>query len=318
MKICAMEWESVCGSDLSFSEIEKMGKVSYHGKPAQNEIAALIGDAEILLCSKIHMTGEIMDACPNLKYIGLTATGYNNVDLDAASARGITVTNIPDYSSDAVAQMTFSYLLQFATNLRAYADSTERGDWTRAPLFCYYNEPLTELCGKTLGLFGLGSIGKKVARIGEAFGMKILYHARGKKDLPYEFVSREELFRRSDFLSLHAPATPETEKVVCLENLKKMKPSAYVINTARGALVCEADVRQAQENGLIAGFAADVLEYEPQREDCPLIGAKNCILTPHIAWAPKETRIRLIGILKDNLAAYLAGNPQNVVNSPNS
>lgn len=318
MKICAMEWESVCGSDLSFSEIEKMGEVSYHGKPAQEEIAATIGDAEVLLCSKVVMTGKIMDACPKLKYIGLTATGFNNIDLAAATARGITVTNIPDYSSDAVAQLTFSFLLQFATSLHAYAESTARGDWTRSPLFCYYKEPITELCGKTLGLFGLGSIGKKVARIGEAFGMKVIYHARKKKDVPYEFVSREELFARSDFLSLHAPATPETEKVVCRENLQKMKKTAYLINTARGSLVNEKDVREALDQGLIAGFAADVLEFEPQREDCPLIGAKNVILTPHIAWAPKETRQRLLGILKENLAAYLAGSPQNVVNSSHS
>lgn len=313
MKICACEWKSVCGDDLSFQEIEKLGEVSYYGKPSPEELPAVIGDSEVLLCSKIAVTSELLDACPNLKYIGVMATGYNNIDLAACRARGVTVTNIPDYSSDAVAQMTMTFILAFATNFEKYTASTARGDWTRSELFCYYPYPLTELGGKTLGLVGMGGIGEKVARLGEAFGMQVIYHTRNKKDSPREYVSLDELFARSDYVSLHLPLSPETERMICRENLRKMKKSAFLINTSRGGLVDEEALREALDQGVIAGFAADVLAVEPQRADCPLIGAKNCILTPHIAWAPKETRMRLIGILRDNLAAFLQGIAKNVV-----
>ena len=314
MKICAMEWKSVCGEDLSFAEFEKLGEVSYYGKPSPEEIPALIGDSEVLLCSKVVVTASLLDACPNLKYIGVMATGYNNIDLDACRERGVTVTNIPDYSSDAVAQHTMTFILAFATSLMDYTASTRRGDWTRSELFCYYPYPLTELGGKTLGLVGMGSIGEKVARLAEAFGMKVIYHTRNKKESEREYVSLDELLSRSDFVSLHLPLSAETEKMICDETLAKMKKSAFLINTARGGLVDEAALRKALEEGVIAGFAGDVLTVEPQSEDCALIGAKNCILTPHIAWAPKETRARLIGILRDNLVAFLNGNAQNVVN----
>ena len=313
MKICACEWKSVCGDDLSFQEIEKLGEVSYYGKPSPEELPEVIGDSEVLLCSKIAVTSELLDACPNLKYIGVMATGYNNIDLAACRARGVTVTNIPDYSSDAVAQMTMTFILTFATNFEKYTASTARGDWTRSELFCYYPYPLTELGGKTLGLVGMGGIGEKVARLGEAFGMQVIYHTRNKKDSPREYVSLDELFARSDYVSLHLPLSPETERMICRENLRKMKKSAFLINTSRGGLVDEEALREALDQGVIAGFAADVLAVEPQRADCPLIGAKNCILTPHIAWAPKETRMRLIGILRDNLAAFLQGIAKNVV-----
>ncbi len=314
MDIAFFEWESVCGSDLSPRALEDFGPVRYLDPPKPEEVASLIGDSPVVLCSKVKMTSEIMDACPNLRYIGLTATGYNNVDISAARERGITVTNIPSYSSDAVAQLTVTFLLQFATNLMAYASSTARGDWTRSKLFCYYPYPMTELSGKTLGLLGMGSIGQRVAKLGEAFGMRVIYHARSKKDLPYELVSLDTLFSQSDFLSLHCPLSSETEGIIGEENLARMKSGAYLINTARGGLVDEAALARALNEGKIAGFAADVLTTEPQRKDCPLIGAKNCILTPHVAWAPKETRARLFGILVENLRAYLAGEARNVVN----
>ena len=275
MKIAAFEWESVCGTDLNFKSLEALADLTYYGKPPQEEIAALIGDSDGILCSKIQMTADIMDACPNLRYIGLTATGYNNIDTVAAKERGIVVTNIPDYSSDAVAQMTMAYLLQFATNLILYDASTARGDWTRAKIFCYYPYPMTELAGKTLGLYGLGSIGKKVAKAAEALGMKVIYHARSQKDVPYEFVSREALFCRSDFLSLHCPLSEETAGLICEETLALMKPTAFLINTARGGLVDENALARALNKGALAGFAGDVLTVEPQSPDCPLIGAKT-------------------------------------------
>ena len=242
------------------------------------------------------------------------ATGYNNVDLAACRERGVTVTNIPDYSSDAVAQMTMTFLLNFATSFREYTASTQRGDWTRSELFCYYPYPLTELQGKTLGLVGMGSIGEKVARLAEAFGMKVIYHTRNRKDCEREYVLLDDLFARSDYVSLHLPLNGETEKLIGRDALSKMKRSAFLINTARGGLVDEKALATALSDGVIAGYAGDVLTVEPQSADCPLIGAKNCILTPHIAWAPKETRARLIGILRDNLEGYLRGNVQNQVN----
>ncbi|MBE6712127.1 MAG: D-2-hydroxyacid dehydrogenase [Ruminococcaceae bacterium] len=314
MKICACEWKSVCGDDLSFAEIEKLGEVSYYGKPSPEELPAVIGDSEVLLCSKVSVTPALLDSCPNLKYIGVMATGYNNIDLAACRERGVTVTNIPDYSSSAVAQMTMTFILALATSLEAYTASTARGDWTRSELFCYYPYPLTELEGKILGLVGMGSIGEKVARLAEAFGMKVIYHTRRKKECGREHVSLDALFARSDFVSLHLPLSAETEKLISRESLAKMKKSAFLINTARGGLIDEQALRDALDGGVIAGFAGDVLTVEPQSSTCPLIGAKNCILTPHIAWAPKETRARLIGILRDNLAAWLNGKAQNAVN----
>ncbi|MBR5295613.1 MAG: D-2-hydroxyacid dehydrogenase [Clostridia bacterium] len=314
MDICAFEWKSVCGEDLSYAPLEKFGKIRYYGRPEDKDLPEIIGESEAVLCSKVPFTASLMDACPNLKYIGVTATGYNNVDLQAAKKRGITVTNIPDYSSDAVAQMTLTFILQFATSFQKYTDSTARGDWTRSEIFCYYPYPLTELGGKTLGLVGMGNIGKKVARLAEAFGMKVIYTARSKKDLPYEYVSLDEVLERADYVSLHLPASAETEKMICRESLAKMKKSAFLINTARGALVNEEDMRTALDEGVIAGYGADCLTVEPQSENCPLIGAKNCLLTPHVAWAPKETRARLIGILAENLEKFLEGKPQNVVN----
>lgn len=314
MKLCAFEWESVCGNDLDFSSLEKHADISYYGKPSPEELPGIIGDSEGILLSKINVDEKLLDACPNLKYIGATATGYNNIDIAAAKKRGIVVTNIPDYSGDAVCQMTFSYILQFASSLMDYAASTARGDWTRAKIFCYYPYPLTELKGKVLGLVGMGSIGERVANVAEAFGMKVIYHTRNKKDTDREYVSLDELLSRSDFVSLHLPLSPQTEKLISRENLRKMKKSAYLINTARGGLVDEEALRQALDEGVIAGFAGDVLTVEPQSPDCPLLGAKNCILTPHVAWAPKETRQRLIDILCENLVAFINGKPQNVVN----
>lgn len=314
MKLCVFEIDSVCQKDLKKEELGAFGQVKFYSKPRPEEVAELIGDSDGVLLSKVRITDEILAKCPHLKYIGLTATGYNNVDTEACKRRGIVVTNIPAYSSDAVCQMTLSYILQFSTSLIAYDASTRRGDWKRSELFCYAPYPQTELRGKTLGLFGLGEIGGKVAKVAAALGMRVKYHCRTPKDVPYEFVSLEALFSESDYLSLHAPLTPETERVVNAETLSRMKKSAFLINTARGGLVDEVALAEALAKGRLAGFAADVLTVEPQSEDCPLFGLENCILTPHVAWAPFETRQRLYGILKENLAAFLAGKPQNVVN----
>ena len=313
MKICVFDRGTVWGDDLPVTELPELGDVRFFESVKPEEVAGIIGGDEIVLCNKTPMTRAVLEACPHLKYVGVMATGVNNVDLEAAKERGIRVTNIPGYSTDAVAQLAMANVLQFATSLALYNESTERGDWQKAPAFTYFPYPLTELGGKTLGIFGMGAIGQRVAGLGAAFGMRVIYHSRTKKDLPYEFVSKEELFRQSDFLTLHCPLTPETAELVNEEALALMKKTAYLINTARGGVISESAVARALKEGRLAGFAADTLAKEPQSPDCPLAGAPNCRLTPHIAWAPRETRARLIRILLENLKSYLRGESQNAV-----
>jgi glycerate dehydrogenase len=316
MNICVFESDGVCGNDLSMEILSSFGDISFHPKYEDpKKVIEAIGDSTVVLCSKVLMTREIFDACPQLKYIGLTATGYNNVDLKAATEKGIVVTNVPDYSSDAVCQMTFAYLLQFATNLIAYDQSVKNGEWVTAPAFSYSVHPMMELKGKTLGVYGLGSIGNKVAHIARQLGMNVIYHSRTEKAVPYTYVNAETLFRSSDFITLHCPLTPETENLVNESVLNLMKKTAFLINTARGALVDEGALAAALNEGRIAGYAADVLVAEPQAANCPLLGAKNCILTPHVSWAPFETRRRLLRIVVENLENYLKNNPKNVINA---
>ena len=313
MEICILEKSSFCGDDLDVEAFCKLGTVRAYERVPQERIAETIGNAEAVLLNKSQITEEVLAACPKLRYVGAMGTGYNTIDVEACRRRGIAVTNVPAYSTDAVAQLTFAFILQFATSLMTYANSVQDGDWQRSPQFTYYPFPLSEISGKTLGIFGLGAIGKRVAAIGEAFGMKILYHARTKKDVPYEYVSVEELFARADYLTFHCPLNDSSREILNAKTLSLMKNTAFVINTARGGLVKEADLRAALDSGIIAGYAADTLAVEPQRADCPLIGAKNVFLTPHVAWAPRETRARLIDIAVENLAAFLAGKSQNIV-----
>ncbi len=313
MLICVLERGACCGKDLNMDAFRAFGEVREYEWVERERLPEILRDADAVVCNKTVFDGPLLSRLPDLKYIGVAATGYNVIDLNGCRARGVTVTNIPSYSTEAVAEMTFAHLLQMAKSLCAYDASVRAGDWTRSPIFTYYPFPLTEIAGKTLGIFGLGAIGRRVAGIASAFGMKVIYHARTKKDAPWESVSREELFARSDFLSFHCPLTEETKEVLNEKTIALMKDGAFVINTARGGVVIEKDLRAALDSGKIAGYAADVLLREPQAPDCPLIGAKNCFLTPHVAWAPRETRERLIGILVDNFRAFLAGTPQNVV-----
>lgn len=312
MEICVLERKSCCGDDLSLERFRALGELrEYDGMP--DDIAAAVGDAPVVLCNKARFTREVIEKCPNLRYIGLMATGYNVIDVDACRERGIVVANVPGYSTESVAQFTFAFILQFSTSLVTYANALRDGMWIASPSFTTYPFPISELHGKTLAIFGLGTIGRRVAEIGSAFGMEVIYHSRTKKDVPYEYVGRDGLFARADYLTFHCPLTPETTGVLCAENIEKMKPTAFVVNTARGGVAVESDVRAALDSGRIAGYAADVLTCEPQRADCPLNGAKNLFLTPHIAWAPKEARERLIGMMYENLAAFLAGAPTNNV-----
>ncbi len=314
MKLKILDGHADNPGDLSWDEFKKLADVTVYDRTSQDQVIPRIADAEAAFINKVVITEEILSKLPKLKYIGVCATGYNVVDIEACKKRGIIVTNIPAYSTNAVAQHVFSFITHFTNHVALHNQSVHKGEWITSPDFVYWKEPLTELAGKTLGIFGYGSIGSKVAEIGKAFGMKLICNTRTKKpDMP-EFVSLEELFKRSDFLSLHAPLTEQTKNMINKDSLSLMKKSAYLINTARGGFVVEDELADALKVGKIAGYAADVILQEPMNKDCPLLGCPNCILTPHIAWAPKETRQRLLDIALENFKAWLDGNPINVVN----
>lgn len=313
MKITILDGHAVNPGDLSWGRFSELAEVTVYERTPSELVINRIGDSDAIFLNKINITEDILSACPNLKYIGVLATGYNVVDLEACRKRGITVTNIPAYSTDSVAQHVFAFILHFTNLVALHNDSVQAGDWKSCPDFCYWKAPLTELAGKTLGIFGYGNIGKKVSQIAKAFGMKVICTTRTQKpDMP-ESVTFEELLKRSDFVSLHAPLTPQTTHIINKESLSMMKKSAYLINTARGGFIVEKDLAEALEKGLIAGYAADVLESEPMAADCPLFHAKNCIITPHIAWAPLETRARLQQIAYDNLKGWIEGKAINIV-----
>lgn len=303
--------------DVDLSPILRLSDTTVCDLLTHRELLEKACDADAILCNKAVIDREILEACPRLAFVGLFATGYNNVDLAAADERGVCVANVPGYSTDSVAQHTISFLLALATSLTTYNETVHSGEWCRSAAFTYLTQPMTELTGKTLGIFGFGEIGKAVAGIAAAFGMKVLVHTRTQPlGCPYELVSREELFRRSDFLSLHCPLNDQTADLINRETLSWMKPTAYLINTSRGGTVVEEDLCDALNRGVIAGAALDVVRVEPMREDNPLLKAKNCILTPHTAWATLEARKRLVGMVAENLDAFLKGAPIHIVNHP--
>lgn len=316
MKIAILESQTVTsGGDISFDEICSLGETVCFPLTPQEKAVENVGSCEAAIINKTVFTREIMEQCPNLKYIGLCATGYNNVDVKAAAELGITVCNCPSYSTDAVAQQVFSYILCFMNKVSEYNEDVHRGGWINSPTFSYFTFPTYELKGMTLGIIGFGSIGSRVAEIARVFGMNIIAYSRTPKNIPeVEFVPMEEIFRRSDIITLHCPLTAETEGLINMDNLKLCKPSAIVINTSRGPVVNEKDLAYALENHIIAGAAADVISSEPMKKDNPLLNAPNCIITPHTAWAPVQTRQRLMKIAADNLRAFINGKPQNKVN----
>ncbi len=314
MKITVLDKCTLTVGDIDFSPIEALGEVSYYDLLPHDRIVDAAKDAEVLLCNKAVIGSDIMDGCKKLKYIGLFATGYNNIDIAEAKKRGIVVVNVPGYSTYSVAQLTVAFILAHATSLFEYNTSTHNGDWVRSSAFSYFPYPITELWGKTLGIYGLGAIGRKVAQCAESLGMNVIVNTRTVRDNDYEYVSLEELFKRSDYLTLHAPLTDKNKELICAKTLSLMKPSAYLINTSRGGVINENDLAQALNEGRIAGAALDVLTVEPMREDNPLISAKNCTITPHVAWASYQARVRLIDIVAENIKAYQNGTPVNVVN----
>src|SRR5574344_1106120 len=315
MKITILDGHNVNPGDVSWDCIARFGSLAVYDRTPSDLVIPRIIDSELILLNKVSITSSILDQCKKLKYIGVMATGYNVVDTAACRERGIIVTNIPSYSTDAVAQHVFAFILNFTNLVQKHSDSVQNGGWISCPDFCYWLSPLTELAGTTLGIYGFGHIGQQAAKIAHAFGMNVIIHVHSEKSFTggEKTVSVEELFAQSDFLTLHAPMTSDTAKIVNEKTLSMMKKSAVIVNCARGGLVDEAAVRKALESKSIAGYAADVIEQEPMSPSCPLYKAPNCIITPHIAWAPKETRERLLSIEEANIAAFLAGKPQNVV-----
>ncbi len=315
MKIVILDGYTLNPGDLSWEGIEELGDCTVYERTAPEEIIERAKDAEAIFTNKVVLSSEIILQLPKLKFIGVLATGYNVVDIAAARKTGITVTNIPAYSTMSVAQMVFSHILNFAQNVSAHAQSVSAGDWAKSVDFSYRKVPQTELAGKTLGIIGFGQIGQAVAKIGLAFGMKIIFNNRSKKDVALDAtqVDLETLFSTGDFISINCPLTDENSGFINKTTIAKMKPTAFLINTGRGPLINEHDLADALNAGIIAGAGLDVLSVEPATADNPLTTAKNCTITPHIAWATFEARTRLMNIATANLKAFIAGKPQNVV-----
>ena len=315
--IVVLDGHTLNPGDLTWDALENLGNLTVHDRTPAAAVADRAAEAEIVFTNKSLVPAEVIGVLPKLQYIGVLATGYNVVDTTAAAARGIPVTNIPGYGTESVAQMTFALILELASQPALHNASVRAGDWSTCPDFCYWKKPLVELHGLTLGLVGYGAIGRAVARIGRAFGMKILVHTRTpREEEGTQFVDRETLFREADVISLHCPLTEENAGFVNGSLLNQMKPTAFLINTGRGPLVNEADLTAALANNRIAGAATDVLSIEPPPADNPLLTAPNLIITPHIGWATRAARARLMEIAVENLRAFLAGTPQNVVNQP--
>lgn len=319
MKIVVLDGYTENPGDLSWDELSSLGELTVYDRTQADLCSGRIGDAQIVFTNKTPLTEEIMDKCPHISYIGVLATGVNVVDLKAASQRGIIVTNIPSYGTDSVAQFTMALLLELCHHVGAHSDAVKAGAWSRCLDFCFWNYPLMELAGKKMGIVGFGRIGQAVARLAAAFGMEVL--AYGHHGISQELlgagirsVELEELYAEADVISLHCPLSKENQEMICRETIEKMKPGVFILNTARGGLINEEDLKEGIFSGKIGGAAVDVAAKEPIPMDSPLLEIPNLILTPHIAWAPKEARQRLMDTAVENLKAYLAGEPVNVVN----
>lgn len=316
MKIVALDGYAANPGDLSWDELKALGECVIYDRTAPEEVLERAADAELVLTNKVVITAEMMAALPQLKYIGVMATGYNIVDIDAARERGIIVTNIPSYSTDSVAQMVFAHILNIAQQVQHHSEAVHQGRWTSSKDFCFWDTPLIELRGKKIGIVGLGHTGYTTARIAIGFGMEVYaYTSKSSFQLPPEIKKMEldQLFSECDIISLHCLLTDKTRELVNAARLKLMKPTAILINTGRGQLVNEQDLADALNNGQIYAAGLDVLSQEPPKADNPLLTARNCYITPHIAWASAAARERLMGILLDNLKGYMEGKVINNV-----
>ena len=314
MRIVVTDAATVVGGGVDLDFLSAFGEVTVYDLTPDDLLIPRLQGADAVICNKTRITAAVMEACPTVKYIGLFATGYNNIDTDYAAAHGVTVCNVPGYSTEAVAQHTFAFILALTDRVHEYNATVAQGDWIRSRTFSYFPIPLMELCGKTIGIVGYGAIGRRVGDMARAFGMKVLVHGRRPiTDTDVEQVPFEELLRRSDVVTLHCPLNRDSEGMMNTAAFAVMKEGAIFVNTARGGLVDEWALRAALDSGHLLGAGIDVLQVEPMTADCPLYGAPNCILTPHIAWAGLETRHRLMGVVADNLRHYLAGDAINRV-----
>lgn len=317
MKIVLTDAKTVTQGDLSLEPLKEFGELDIYELTPYEEIAERIRHADIVLCNKTPLNPETLRLAENLKLILLWATGYNNIDIDYCNTHGITVCNAGSYSTNAVAQHTFALILELINNVGNYNNFVQQGNWQKSDTFSPFAFPLNELSGKTLGIYGYGTIGKAVAKIANAFNMKVLAYSRSRKSDEYaEYADFDKLLANSDIISVHCPLNKESLHIFNKTAFSKMKQGSYFINTARGGVMVEEDLKNALESNHLAGAGIDVLEEEPMSERCKIIGIKNCIITPHVAWAPMETRIRLRSIVCDNIRNFLNGTPANVVNCP--
>lgn len=318
MKIVVLDGYTLNPGDLSWDGLRALGELTVYDRTAPEQVAKRATGAQVVLTNKTRLDAAVIAALPELKYIGVLATGYNVVDIRAAAARGIVVVNVPAYSTMSVVQMTFSLLFELCLHVKTHSDAVHAGEWTNSSDFCFWKLPLVELAGKTIGIVGFGHIGQKVADVAAAFGMHVIAHSRHHSDqsgrADFRWVAFEELMAQADVVTLHCPLFPETTGLINAGSLARMKPSAFLINTSRGGLICGQDLADALNTDRIAGAGLDVLSTEPPKADDPLLRAKNCLITPHIAWATKEARIRLMDVTVQNLKAFAAGKPVNVVN----
>ena len=318
LKIVVLDGYTENPGDLSWDELGKFGELTVYDRTKAEDVVERIGDAEVVYTNKTPITRETLEACPNVKFISVLATGYNVIDVDAARERGIPVTNIPTYGTDAVSQFAIALLLEMCHHVGEHSEAVKNGEWTNNADWTFWKHPLIELAGKTMGIIGFGRIGQGTGRIAQALGMKVVaYDAHKRPELITDtcrYVELDELFSESDFISLHCPLFKETEGIINKDNIAKMKDGVKIINTSRGPLIVEEDLKDALNSGKVSGAGVDVVSTEPIKADNPLLQAKNIYITPHIAWAPKESRQRLMDIAVDNLRAYAEGSPINVVN----
>jgi glycerate dehydrogenase len=315
MRVVVLDGHTLNPGDISWEPLKELGRCDFYERSSAGEVVPRLKGAEVALTNKVVIGREHIAQLPDLKYIGVTATGFNIVDVQAARELGVCVTNVPAYGTNSVAQATFSLLLELTNHVGHHAATVREGRWSRSPDFCYWDYPLVELAGLTLGIVGYGRIGQQVGRIGEAFGMKILATQNRPQPVPesVRVVTLETLLKESDVVTLHCPLTPETKGLINRERLALMKPSAFLLNTSRGPLIVESDLADALHSGGLAGAALDVLATEPPPKEHPLFNAPNCYITPHQAWATQAARQRLMDVSVDNLRAYLHGAPRNVV-----
>lgn len=318
MKIVVLDGYTLNPGDLDWNGLARLGELTVYERTRSDEIIARAAEAQALFTNKVVLDKSTIDSLDSLEFIGVLATGYNVVDLAAAKARNIPVTNIPAYSTDSVAQWTFAHLLNLVSRVTESSNAVRDGEWTTSPDFSFWRGPLIELTGKTLGIVGFGMIGRRVASIASAFGMRVLGFSRhlppGQIIDGVETVDLDTLLRTSDIVSLHCPLNDDSRGLICADTLAQMKQGAFLINTGRGPLIDEQAVANSLHSGQLGGFGADVLSTEPPRGDNPLLNVKNCYITPHNAWATREARLRLLRIATQNLEAFLSGSPQNVVN----